>query len=160
MVIKGISWVTILFLLVSCGAGGQNNTPASTTTSPDSSTGLPAGAITTLNSLEKLDDYPFYVMQYIGDYEYPQISSNWIEATGFGCSLFTALGEGDKLFGRNFDWEFSPALLLFTNPPDGYASASMVDLTFLGISSAQARKLIETPINNRSTLLAAPSLPF
>jgi Flp pilus assembly protein TadD len=31
-------------------------------------------------------------------------------------------------YGRNFDWDFSPALLLFTNPPDGYASVSRGDL--------------------------------
>ena len=42
-------------------------------------------------------------------------------------------------YGRNFDWEFSPALLLFTDPPDGYASVSMVDLTFLGISPAASK---------------------
>ena len=35
------------------------------------------------------------------------------------------------VYGRNFDWQYSPALLLFTNPPDGYASVSMVDIEYL-----------------------------
>ena len=40
----------------------------------------------------------------------------------------------DRLFGRNFDWRYSPALLLFTDRPaaGGYASVSMVDIAYLG----------------------------
>ena len=51
----------------------------------------------------------------------------------WACSLFAALGDADNmLYGRNFDWRHSPALLLFADPPDGYASVSMVDIAYLG----------------------------
>ena len=51
----------------------------------------------------------------------------------WACSLFAALGDVDNmLYGRNFDWDYSPAVLLFTDPPDGYASVSMVDIAYLG----------------------------
>jgi hypothetical protein len=114
-----------------------------------------------LSSLEKLDDYPFYVMHYYGEYDYPQTWSNIPSGGDFSCSLFAALGEaGDMLYGRNFDWDFSPSLLLFTDPPDGYASISMVDLTFLGISSVVARSLNDLPLEERTALLTAPSMPF
>ena len=83
------------------------------------------------------------------------------ERSDFSCSLFASLGgTGDRLYGRNFDWDFSPALLLYTDPPDGYASASMVDLTFLGIDPADALTLSDLPLAKRKALLTAPSMPF
>ena len=122
---------------------------------------LSPDAVSTLSSLEKLDDYPFYIMHYVGDYSYPPTSSILPANHDFSCSLFAALGEaGDKFYGRNFDWEFSPSLLLFTDPPDGFASVSMVDLTFIGISPAAATKLDDLPFQNGLDLLASPSLPF
>jgi hypothetical protein len=96
-----------------------------------------------------------------GDYKYPQIGSTWHEQDDFSCSLFAALGEaGDKTYGRNFDWSISPALLLFTDPPDGYASVSMVDLEFLGIHPEDSKSLTDLPLEQRTALLSAPSMPF
>ena len=153
----------VLLLLTTCGRG----TPPATTipTLPASSTqdlgSLSPEAITTLRSLEKLQDYPFYVMHYYGGYDYPTTGATLPEGTGFSCSLFAALGvDGDMFYGRNFDWDFSPSLLLIIDPPDGYASASMVDLTFLGISHAASTKLTDLPLLDRSALLAAPFMPF
>jgi len=89
----------------------------------------------TLASLEQIDDYPLYTMRYVGDYPrtFPEVSElpgRW--GAAWACSLFAALGDPDnRLYGRNFDWQYSPALLLFTDPPDGYASVSMVDLAYL-----------------------------
>jgi len=40
----------------------------------------------------------------------------------WGCSLFAAMGGTNKFYGRNFDWEMSPALLLFNHPTEGYDS--------------------------------------
>ncbi len=152
-----------MLLLTTCSVG----TPTETTvpTLPSSPTedlsGLSSDAILTLRSLEKVDDYPFYSMHYYGDYDYPQIGSTWTAGSDFSCSLFAALGEvGDKIYGRNFDWDFSPVLLLFTEPPDGYASVSMVDLTFLGISPTDSRTLTDLPLQKRTALLTAPSMPF
>ena len=100
-------------------------------------------------------------MHYYGEYSRSRTGWSWPPGPDLACSLFAAFGEaGDTLFGRNFDWEFSPALLLFTDPPDGYASVSMVDLTFLEISPAAARTLTDLSPAERTALLAAPSMPF
>ena len=150
-------------LFISCGRNGAvpTNTPSSQAQSPTNPSGLSPDAITTLSSLEKLDDYPFYVMHYAGAYSYPQIGANWTDTRAFGCALFAALSaQGDKLYGRNFDWDYSPAMLVFTDPPDGYASASMVDLTFIGIDSGSSTSLMELPVEQRKALLDAPSMPF
>ena len=155
--------ISILFLLAGCSM----DTPAETITAtlPASPTvnldGLSTDEVTTLKSLEKLDDHPFYVMHYAGNYEYPQFGSTWLEEMDFACSLFATLGEGgDNFFGRNFDWSLSPALLLFTDPLDGYASVSTVDLEFLGIRPEDSRNLTDLPLKERTDLLGAPFMPF
>ncbi len=162
--IKGyIFWLLLLLFVISCSGSVPvtQGIPVMSFEPTEDLSGLSANAIFTLKSLEKVDDYPLYVMQYAGEYDYPQIGSAWLDEAGFGCSLFASLGDvGDKLFGRNFDWEYSPALLVFTNPVDGYASASMVDLTFLGITAGEAKTLTDLPLENRIALLTAPSLPF
>jgi len=79
----------------------------------------------------------------------------------WGCSLFAALGDVDNmLYGRNFDWEYSPALLLYTDPPDGYASTSMVDLAYMFETSAEVQNLTELPLTERIALLETPAWPF
>jgi hypothetical protein len=70
------------------------------------------------------------------------------------------LDEDHLLYGRNFDWDFSPALLVFTHPPDGYASVSMVDIAYLGYSNQTASKLTDLPLEERGGLLSAPLIPF
>ncbi|MDY7075429.1 MAG: C45 family peptidase [Chloroflexota bacterium] len=130
------------------------------------------GEAATLGSLEQVDDYPLYTMRYYGDYSRSRVS---IEGTGgewaqifhpsikpaWACSLFAALGDADNmLYGRNFDWEYSPALLLFTDPPDGYASVSMVDIAYLGFAGDRVAALLDMPLDERRPLLDAPFLPF
>jgi len=79
----------------------------------------------------------------------------------WACSLFTALGDADNmLYGRNFDWEYSPAVLLFTDSPDGYASVSMVDIAYLGFGGTRASTLTDLPLVERRGLLDAPFMPF
>jgi len=100
-------------------------------------------------------------MHYVGNVAFPALGFGGFDNIDFACSLFAAMGEGDDMFyGRNFDWPFSPALLLFTDPPDGYASVSMVDLEFLGIEPEDALNLTDRPLNERTFLLSAPSMPF
>lgn len=158
-----VLWTILLLLLTSC-SGGVPATKATQIeiTSPTEDTGgLSSDAIATLRSLEKLDDYPFYEMHFSGEYNYPRTGSTWLGRSDFSCSLFAALGDsGSMVYGRNFDWDFSPALLLYTDPPDGYASASMVDLTFLGIDPNIAKTLSDLPLVKRNALLTAPSMPF
>ena len=58
------------------------------------------------------------------------------------------------LLGRNFDWYEHPALILFTDPPDGYASVSMVDISYLGVKG-DIEQLTEACGNFASTGLLA-----
>ena len=125
----------------------------------------------TLNTLEKVDDYPLYSMTYYGDYHH-RVSSEanqsvvaaemtYSSELVWGCSLFAALGdENNMLYGRNFDWEYSPGLLLFTNEPGALASVTMVDIAYLGFGGANADTLMDLPLNERISLLDAPFLPF
>lgn len=133
-----------------------------------------------LHSLEKLDDYGMYRMVYYGDYGFDEFlktgatSDADIEAfvtsrllkglpidlnvTGGGCTAFVTRNEkGEILFGRNFDFAYSPSLQLYTTPENGYASVSTVNLTFAGYS---ADYLPEGLSFDSFLALAAPFLPF
>ena len=153
-----IGLVTFLWLTVGCSA-----------------TDLSRQDGATLKSLKQVDDYPLYTMVYRGSYEEvvtaigaPGASladllptDRPLAAPVWACSLFAALGDPQRLlYGRNFDWQFSPALLLFTDPPDGYASVSMVDMAYLGFDGANAQGLANLPLSERRSLLRAPHLPF
>jgi hypothetical protein len=71
------------------------------------------------------------------------------------CTCFAGLSaESDRIFGRNFDWDDHPALLLFTDPPNGYASISVVDIYYLGYDIEGSSEI------GRASLLLAPLLPF
>jgi hypothetical protein len=143
--------------------------PVPTTVYDSPTSSLSPDAVATLLSLRQVDDYPLYTMQYMGEYTYSlleprpvaQTSGEKFSSGAWGCSLFAALGTGsDRLYGRNFDWEFSPALLLFTAPPDGYASVSMVDIAYLGFAGDQSLDLAELSPEELQGLLEAPAWPF
>lgn len=116
----------------------------------------------TLASLEKVDDFPLYRMEYRGAYLLGSLLDKGIDRPVFrrlyravdpgACTSFVASDEGGQvLFGRNFDWSHRASLLLYTDPPGGYASVSMVDLYYLGLDG-----MTEMPWTKRLTLLAAP----
>ena len=129
----------------------------------------------TLNSVEQIDGYPLYTMHTYGNMERNiaviDAMGRFFESAAFelpaapagdqpawACSLFAALADPDAaLYGRNFDWQFSPAVLLFNHPPDGYDSVSMVDIAYLGFGhdDASAMSLVA-----RAPLIAAPGMPF
>ncbi len=118
--------------------------------------------IATLNSLEKVADFPLYTMHYYGVSETASAGLQSVKANlprTWACSLFAALGGVDKFYGRNFDWVDSPALLLFNHPTHGYASVSMVDLAYLEFGG-RIDQLIDLPLDQRRALLEAPALPF
>jgi hypothetical protein len=134
---------------------------------PTPVTGLSQQQTATLASLQKVDDYPLYVMHYYGTRETGSLFSEQDQAKArlelapaWGCSLFAAMGGADKFYGRNFDWEMSPALLLFYHPASGYDSVSMVDMAYLDIPDDQIDQLTSLSIAERQALLAAPALPF
>jgi len=118
--------------------------------------------VCTLTSLEKVDDFPLYVMRYQGTYLFDLFARAGLDWGPYrrlyeavnpdACTSFAAPSpEGATLFGRNFDWAHRASLLLFTKPPGGYASVSMVDLYYLGLEGMQ-----EIPWSRRFVLLAAP----
>lgn len=115
----------------------------------------------TLLSLERIDDHPLYRMTYYGVYGSARAGIEREEAEpAWACSLFVSKGgEDGRLFGRNFDWPHHPALLLFTDPPGGYASVSMVDLSFL-FSPEDADRLDDLPLDRLAPLLETPFWTF
>jgi len=152
-------------------ASSPSPSPIAVPTAEPRADGLSEGEAATLSSLEKVDDYPLYTMRYYGSYEERLASvrdSQWRVSPGrtalppvWACSLFAALGDpGHMFYGRNFDWEYSPAVLLFTDPLDGYASVSMVDIAYFGFEGARVAALTELPLTERRALLDAPRLPF
>lgn len=136
--------------------------------------------IATVASIQKVNDYPMYTMEYSGDYGIDEFiaqggASNDAELIEFviqhlmkglpitidlpdlACSTFNATTpEGDAIFGRNFDLSYSPSMLVRTDPEDGYASISMVNLGFLGYGED---KLPDSPTSS-ITALAAPYAPL
>jgi hypothetical protein len=125
--------------------------------------------IETLLSLDLVDNYPLYTMSFSGEYGQPASTSGEVDQPAmidetwdpWACTLFTSLADEDnRLYGRNFDWEYSPALLLFTDPPDGYASVSIVDIAYLGYSGDEVSSLNELPLSERIALLDTPWWPF
>jgi hypothetical protein len=176
---KMIGLALILGLVVGCTAPAIVPTPAPPTSAPTTfptptirADGLSHEEAATLSSLEQVDDYPLYTMRYYGAYEQRASSAEPVlsEAEGtallpaWACSLFAAMGDADHafgmLYGRNFDWEYSPAVLLFTDPPDGYASVSMVDIAYFGFEGDRAGTITDLPLIERQALLYTPFWPF
>ncbi len=117
-------------------------------------------------TIVRVDDHPLYVMHLAGDYGFKEFlkkgvtpqrtSSAAIQTSPWACTVFGALNaEWDKLLGRNFDWDKHPALLLFTDSPEGYASVSMVDIFYLGFTGQG-----EIPSSERERLRQAAYMPF
>lgn len=111
--------------------------------------------------LEKVDDYPLYVLRLEGDYGFTEYLTTgrlqvWLTRPSPSCTCFATETEDGTIFGRNFDFPPNPALLLYTDPPDGYASVSMVDLGYFGYSMANP----PDPDGDTEILKGTPYLPF
>jgi len=161
----------LLFLLAACGVPAAapptvlpSPAPPAPTAAPRFPAGLTPDQVAALQSLEKVDGYPLYTMRDTGAYDQlppPPVSTAGPAAPAWSCSLLAALGDpAGMLYGRNFDWDYSPALLLYTDPPDGYASVSMVDIAYLGFTGQRAATLLDLPLEELVPLLYAPILPF
>ncbi len=139
-------------ILLACGAGQP----------PAGLDSLPAIA-----RLTKVHDYPMYLLDYQGNYHLAE-RLRVADARGpvprvpgmpaWACSAFAAFGDPTwPLVGRSFEWWDHAAILLRTDPSDGYASTSMVDPTYMGFGSEDITRL---PASARQRLLEAPFLPF
>ncbi len=117
-------------------------------------------------SVEKSADGRLLVMHYYGDYGFDEYLNTGVAGTtnkasspfsppAWACTCFSAFGnENAPLLGRNYDYTNVRPLILYTDPPNGYASISMVDITFLGVFTQ------DLTWQNRSRLLRAPYYPF
>lgn len=136
--------------------------------------------IRSLLSLKQIDSHPMYTMTYYGDYGFEEFlklgakSDADIEkfvtkrllkglpidlgVTGDGCTAFVAPNqEGELIYGRNFDFDYTPSLQLLTSPKNGYRSISTVNLTFAGYTKDNLPQRLSL---NSFLTLAAPYLPF
>lgn len=129
--------------------------------------------------VKKLED-GFYSMEYSGDYgledflEQGGKSSDMavadfvidrlfhglinldLQSRPFGCStLSVSSPEGGRLFGRNFDWGRCTTLIVQTQPKDGYASISTVNMDFLNLGLRLSENAFV-----RLTSAAAPYAPM
>lgn len=78
-----------------------------------------------------------------------------IDTGNFGCCAFTAeTPDGQRIFGRNFDYEETDTLVFYTDPEDGYASYGVTDLRFFDIGAEQS--LDGNDIAAKALMLAAP----
>ncbi|MEU4681240.1 carcinine hydrolase/isopenicillin-N N-acyltransferase family protein [Micromonospora sp. NPDC023737] len=144
--------LALLLVLTACSASSETPTSAPTPTgTPTASRQDAAQVEQTLDSLRRVDDLPLYEMTYVGSYD-ATVGTDAAPASPFGCSLFVAAGDRSRpLFARNFDWDPNPAMVLRTDPPQGYASISLVDLSYLGVGA---------DLSGDRRLLNAPLLPF
>lgn len=133
-----------------------------------------------LASIKKIDNYGMFQMTYFGDYKFDDflktgakndseieifISRKLLKGfpvrfgiNGRTCTAFVTRNEnGDVIYGRNFDYTYSPSLQVTTKPDNGYASVSTVNLSFVGYSLNK----LPSGLNTNSVLtLAAPFIPF
>jgi hypothetical protein len=118
-----------------------------------------------LATLRRVDDHPLYEMTYYGpkprldtrptDNALPAASTR----KSFACTVFAAAGDPARpLFGRNFDWDPNPALVLRAEPRDGYRSVSVVDISYFGFDRARVGDLDDPA--RRSAVMRAVAGPF
>jgi Penicillin V acylase and related amidases len=135
----GAILASVAVMLPACTAPPAANhaaaTPAASAAAPPSAAPVlrqtKAEIARTIASLRQVDDHPLYELTFHGGYdrEAPVAEAELARRDdAWACSLFYARGaSGGGLFGRNFDWSANPALLVRADPPDGYASISLVD---------------------------------
>jgi len=125
--------------------------------------GLTTHQLRSLQSLEKVSDHPLYVMRYYAPTDSdisPAVSVERTEKSKWACSLFAAVGDGSEpVYGRNLDWPRHPVLVLIAEPPDAYASITMVDLSFI-LPIEFTHTLDQLPIAERAFLLQTPQWTF
>ena len=134
----------------------------------------------TIQSLKKINDFPFYIAKYYGDYKIADYRNGAIKSPNdivpFFQTLFSELGQPTELsfpkppevnlgcsaffcrdkknsaiIGKNNDWKKDPILILKTTPDEGYTSLSMVNLNFCDLFQLGSFK---------HKLLLAPYVPL
>ena len=146
--------------------------------------------IKSLASLNKIDEYGMYEMTYFADYNleglleqgvsdskdlqnfinenqsvwFPKDSSVELNFEAGGCTAFFVQNNNNEfIYGRNFDFPYSPSLVLHTEPSNGYASVSTVNLHCLWYNQSKLPKTVneqDFKFVEEGVLLAAPYLPY
>ncbi|MEU8249575.1 linear amide C-N hydrolase [Nonomuraea sp. NPDC048916] len=146
----------VLTLLAACAAAPSPPRPAS---GPEPRPVLRQSAeeaARTAASLRRLDDLPLYEMTFHGGYdaEAPLTEQELARRDdAFACSLFLRGTE----FGRNFDWDPHPAMVVHARPPGGYASLSISDVSY--VLGDQRAPDLDDP-GDRRRLAHAVLVPF
>lgn len=144
-------------LLVSCsGQAPPKAAPAAQAPAKTVLVQSAADIARTAGSMKQLDDLPLYEMTYYGDYdaEAPLAKEELArQVDGWACSLYHRPGE----FGRNFDWNPNPAMIVRADPPNGYASLSVVDVFYT--LDRQGPPDLKNPVDRRRLAHAVLS-PF
>ena len=98
------------------------------------------------------------LIQFITDSITKGLIDMGLSESDIGCSSFTAVSEsGDRLFGRNYDFDKTNTCIVFTEKnKDRHATISTVDLQFLGIDVNSD----VTGLMDKITCLAAPYAPL
>lgn len=142
-------------MLSGCGAGNGREQQNTNTTNEGGSTTLNVAKIMPTEDIEEIES-GLSVVRYEGNYGFDefleqggaesdagvaeylmeQLSDSGLSllfgGNPFGCSTLSVQGEdGGYLFGRNFDWEQSEALIVSSRPENGYASVSTVNMDFI-----------------------------
>jgi len=79
---------------------------------------------------------------------------------GWACSLSLRLGTVTIGFTDATSIGIIALPCYYIHTSRGYASVSMVDITYLGFKESQLKNLTDLPIEDRLALLDAPSMPF
>lgn len=134
-------------------------------------------------SLKKVNGSKMYIMNYYGDYRLDDYLNGKPATTKFESFIINLLGShvtgreadydyactsffaenlyGEHIYGRNLDLSGDhQALLLYTDPPYGYSSVSMVDLSILGYAgNIDFGDNILDSTRKRMALIKAPYYP-
>ncbi len=143
-----------VFLFISCKTGGD---PAPSTNGTYQ---------TAYGTITQIDAYPLFRYTYSADYQFddyletgdiPDYTALTRNANNYGCTCFSAYGGGNRLLGRNYDWpEQSTYFIVFTDPVDGYASVSTVDMYFFDYDQSKSPGYS----GNQDILRIIPYYPF
>lgn len=158
---RGLKWLGILLVLLILGIGL-----------------LFKDDLLTLATVKKINDKPFYKMNYQGDYALDELLQKGVRSDqelakfaakkllkgmpvqvnvpNLGCTTFNAqTPSGDHLFARNYDLDNGPAMIVKTKPAHGYQSISMVDPSLVGVEADN----INRPMS-KALELVAPYIPL
>jgi hypothetical protein len=118
-----------------------------------------------LGRLAQVSDFPLYELEYAAEYDLEELRLSAVAGASraspdraresFACTCVSAsLESGHRVFGRNFDWDAHPALVLRTRPKAGYSSICLVDIAYLGYEGSRS------PMDDPSGLDGAWLIPF